>query len=230
MTLWAPGGERFAFRKELKGSECEAEKIAKIECRVSSARFVVPSIWLQFAVVAGFLSVGHGLNARNQKARKFSQARNEGDKTPNRIMAGATENLHDRDNNEKKNEQNNRGINVEERPKVPLGSLLYGQEGQQPHVILRHAFLQERTRSNRQTRSTYVTGGAVTLLTPVKWRTRRCKAVLHNDGNGVSQDLVFSLSASHLDSLTCRSTHLRWRHCGGYRHACCRSWCRRNLV
>jgi len=57
---------------------------------------------------------------------------NEGDKTPNRIMAGATENLHDRDNNEKKNEQNNRGRNVEERPKVPLGSLLYGQEGQQP--------------------------------------------------------------------------------------------------
>ena len=46
----------------------------------------------------------------------------------------------------------------------------------------------------------------MTLLTPVKWRTRRCKAVLHNDGNGVSQDLVFSLSASHLDSLTCRST------------------------
>jgi hypothetical protein len=57
--------------KELKGSECEAEKIAKIECRDSSARFVVPSIWLQFAVVAGFLSLGHGLNARNQKARKF---------------------------------------------------------------------------------------------------------------------------------------------------------------
>ena len=66
-----PGEERFTFRKELKGSECEAEKIAKIECRVSSARFVVPSIWLQFAVVADFLSVGHGLNARNQKARKF---------------------------------------------------------------------------------------------------------------------------------------------------------------
>jgi hypothetical protein len=46
----------------------------------------------------------------------------------------------------------------------------------------------------------------VTLLTPVKWRTRRYKAVLHNDGNGVSQDLVFGLSPSHLDALTCRST------------------------
>jgi hypothetical protein len=38
------GGERFTFRKELKESECEEEKIAKIECRDSSARFVVPNV------------------------------------------------------------------------------------------------------------------------------------------------------------------------------------------
>jgi hypothetical protein len=82
MTLWAPGGERFAFRKELKGSECEAEKIAKIECRVSSARFVVPSIWLQFAVFADFLSVGHGLNAKNHRAIRFSTGKSASRRQP----------------------------------------------------------------------------------------------------------------------------------------------------
>jgi hypothetical protein len=88
-------------------------------------------------------------------------------------MTGASKNLHDRNNNKKeKNEQNNRRVNVEERPKVPLHSLLYRQEGQQPHVALRHVFLQERTRSDREERSTYVSGGVVTLLTPVKWRNR----------------------------------------------------------
>jgi len=39
-------------------------------------------------------------------------------------MTGASKNLHDRNNNKKeKNEQNNRRVNVEERPKVPLRSL-----------------------------------------------------------------------------------------------------------
>jgi hypothetical protein len=72
MTLW-PRGERFTFRKELKGSECEEEKIAKIESRDSSARFDVAysEKWFQFPIFADCLSVGHCLNARNQKPRKF---------------------------------------------------------------------------------------------------------------------------------------------------------------
>ena len=75
-------------------------------------------------------------------------------------MTGASKNLHDRNNNKKeKNEQNNRRVNVEERPKVPLHSLLYRQEGQQPHITLRRVFLQERTRSDRPERSTCVSGG-----------------------------------------------------------------------
>jgi len=69
-------------------------------------------------------------------------------------MTGASKNLHDRNNNKKeKNEQNNRRVNVEERPKVSLHSLLYHQEGQQPPVTLRHVFLQERARSESVARS-----------------------------------------------------------------------------
>jgi hypothetical protein len=48
-------------------------------------------------------------------------------------MAGATENLHDGDNNEKeKNEQNNGGVHVEERPKVPLAASCTAKKGSNP--------------------------------------------------------------------------------------------------
>src|SRR5208283_2134356 len=100
----------------------------------------------------GLLVRGPRLEREEPKGKEV-QAWNKSEQAPHWIMTGATKNLHDRNNNNKeKNEQNNRMVNVEERPKVPLRSLLYRREEQQTHVTLRHAFLQERTRSDRQKR------------------------------------------------------------------------------
>jgi hypothetical protein len=43
--------------------------------RANSRLIGIPAKWFQFPVFADFLSVGHGLNARNQKARKFRPER-----------------------------------------------------------------------------------------------------------------------------------------------------------